>query len=186
VKDEDIHSLFADAFLPVREVELLESRSGGHYLVATFDRFEHAEGAVAALAGKRTPFTRGPLGVHPYEEDGAKGGAGAAPAGRGPAPAAGGGSGTITVVKKTSAEHPSNAGARVSVFNLPWDLTEPELQQIFAGAGRINSVHLERRADGKSAGRGTIVFARADGAARAVSEFHDALVNDRAIRVELA
>jgi hypothetical protein len=177
VSDSEISSLFTEDFIRVKEVELFGS-SGRQYLVASFERYEEAEAAVNALGGKRVPFASRPLVARPYEERDAAAAADAKVSG---------GAGDITVVKRTSAEHPANrADTKVNVFNLPYDLAEGEMRQVFQSVGRVTFVYLEKRADGKSLGKGHVVFADGRSADKAVAELHGALVNGREIRVERA
>lgn len=95
------------------------------------------------------------------------------------APAAG----AITVVKRTSAEHPANAPkqlAGIKVSGLPGDLKDEELQQIFASVGRI----LSSKALGRSH-VGFVVFDRPASVTKAIKEFDGALINGREITVEV-
>jgi RNA recognition motif-containing protein len=78
--------------------------------------------------------------------------------------------GEITVVK-TSAQH------AVSVRNLPRDITSAELKGIFQSCGATGA------SVAKKGGSGRVEFKSAGQAARAATDFNNALVNGQAISV---
>ena len=75
-------------------------------------------------------------------------------------------------------------GRTVFVGNLPFTTTWQDLKDAFASAGRISRADMLQGPDGKSKGAGTLQFETNAGAAKAVSDFHDALFDGRVITVK--
>jgi hypothetical protein len=153
---------------------------GHQYLVATFERFEEAESAFTKLGGKRVSFASRPLVVRPYEDRGE----GPAAAGAASSSSAAAGGGRVSLVKRTSAEHPANQGATtVKLSNIPWDVTEDDLRDSFSSAGKVLDARIARLGNGRSAGWATITYSSVQAAEKAIREFDGALLNGREITV---
>jgi len=76
---------------------------------------------------------------------------------------------------------------RLFVGNLAYQTGESDLQEYFAQAGAVTSVNLMLdKATGKSRGFAFIEFATAEGAQKAIDQFHNKDFQGRAITVNVA
>lgn len=161
--------------IAAKEVELLGAE-GRQYLVVTFDTVKEATKAINTINGKKVDFAARPLNARFFQDKQKN---------KNTTNDDDDNSGGIVVVKKSSSEHPANKGNRVRVSNLPWDLNEDEVEQIFSSVGKVTNCSLITTTSGKSTGVATITFVRPQMAEKAVEEFNGALVNKREINVTL-
>ena len=173
VSDDDIRSLFVEDNLAAKEVELL-GQEGRQYLVVTFDTVKEANKAIGIINGKRVNFSSKPLNCRYYQDKQNKNTNNNDDSDN---------DGGIVVVKKSSADHPANKGNRVRISNLPWDINEDELENIFNSVGKVINSSIIKTTSGKSTGVATVTFAQPRQAEKAVSEFDGALINNREINV---
>jgi RNA recognition motif-containing protein len=95
---------------------------------------------------------------------------------RAKASTANGSSGRAIQVTKASKQQGAK-GFRVSVTNLPYDITSAELRDIFASVGRVVACVVN------PPGHGTVTYANSQLAVAAVRDFDNAKVNHRPITV---
>lgn len=78
-------------------------------------------------------------------------------------------------------------GNRLYVGNLSYNTTDEGLSEFFSGAGTVQSAQIVRdRETGASKGFGFVEMGTDDEAAKAVSLFNGAMLDNRAIRVDEA
>ncbi len=76
---------------------------------------------------------------------------------------------------------------KLYVGNLPYEITESELQALFAAAGQVNTVNIVRdRATGQARGFAFVEMSDAEGAQRAISELDRHQVGGRSLTVNEA
>jgi RNA recognition motif-containing protein len=76
---------------------------------------------------------------------------------------------------------------KLYVGNLPYETTEAELQELFAGAGQVNTVSIVRdRATGQARGFAFVEMSDAEGARRAISELDRHQMGSRSLTVNEA
>jgi RNA recognition motif-containing protein len=76
---------------------------------------------------------------------------------------------------------------KIYVGNLPYDATEEELRQLFAGAGTVASASIVTdRETGRSKGFGFVEMATQAEAEKAVSMFNGHELHNRPLKVDLA
>ena len=76
---------------------------------------------------------------------------------------------------------------KLYVGNLPYEITESDLQALFAAAGQVNSVNIVRdRATGQARGFAFVEMSDAEGAQRAISELDRHQVGGRSLTVNEA
>jgi THO complex subunit 4 len=63
-------------------------------------------------------------------------------------------------------------GNKIAVENLNWEVSELNLQEMFAEVGAVQKVFIRYDRTGRSEGTAEITFATSDEAALAVAEFH--------------
>ena len=77
--------------------------------------------------------------------------------------------------------------AKLYVGNLPFNIGDAELQDLFAQAGTVKSAQVIRdRASGRSKGFGFVEMDSSDGAQSAISMFHGKDFGGRALTVNVA
>ena len=78
-------------------------------------------------------------------------------------------------------------GTKLFVGNLSFDVTENDLQDLFAQAGTVNSVNvMQDRATGKPRGFGFVEMSSEDDTKKAISMFHGKDFKGRALTVNEA
>lgn len=78
-------------------------------------------------------------------------------------------------------------GTKLFVGNLSFDVTENDLQDLFAQAGTVNSVNvMQDRATGKPRGFGFVEMSNEDDTKKAISMFHGKDFKGRALTVNEA
>jgi cold-inducible RNA-binding protein len=76
---------------------------------------------------------------------------------------------------------------KLYVGNLPYETTESELQQLFEGAGQVNTVSVVRdRATGRARGFAFVEMSDAEGARKAISELDQHKIGSRSLTVNEA
>ena len=76
---------------------------------------------------------------------------------------------------------------KLYVGNLPYETTESELQDLFAGAGQVNTVSIVRdRATGQARGFAFVEMSDAEGARKAISELDRHQMGSRSLTVNEA
>ncbi len=63
-------------------------------------------------------------------------------------------------------------GTKVQVANLPLDISDGDVRDLFSTAGEVLSSSIERDSAGRSTGRASVVFAQKQGAIDAVKQYH--------------
>ncbi|MEW5982853.1 MAG: RNA-binding protein [Acidobacteriota bacterium] len=78
-------------------------------------------------------------------------------------------------------------GRRLYVGNLPYKATDDELRELFSQAGAVASVQVMRdTATGRARGFGFVEMATEEGAQKAVADFHQFMLQGRALVVNEA
>jgi len=92
-----------------------------------------------------------------------------------------------SAASSTSAATAAALGNKINISNLPPDVKEAEVRELFAKTiGPLREVTLHFDAKGKSKGMGSVVFTRKGDAAKAVSMYHNRLIDgNRQMKVEL-
>ena len=76
---------------------------------------------------------------------------------------------------------------KLYVGNLPYETTESELQELFAGAGQVSTVNIVRdRATGQARGFAFVEMSDVEGARRAISELNQHQIGSRSLTVSEA
>jgi cold-inducible RNA-binding protein len=76
---------------------------------------------------------------------------------------------------------------KLYVGNLPYEITETELQELFAAAGQVSTVNIVRdRATGQPRGFGFVEMSDAEGARRAIAELDRHQLGGRSLTVNEA
>ena len=76
---------------------------------------------------------------------------------------------------------------KLYVGNLPYETTESELQELFAGAGQVNTVSIVRdRMTGQARGFAFVEMSDAEGAQRAIAELNQHQMGGRSLTVNEA
>jgi RNA recognition motif-containing protein len=76
---------------------------------------------------------------------------------------------------------------KLYVGNLPYETTESELQELFAGAGQVNTVSIVRdRMTGQARGFAFVEMSDAEGAQRAIAELNQHAMGGRSLTVNEA
>jgi RNA recognition motif-containing protein len=76
---------------------------------------------------------------------------------------------------------------KLYVGNLPYETTESQLQELFGGAGHVNTVSIVRdRVTGQARGFAFVEMSDADGARRAISELDQHKIGTRSLTVNEA
>lgn len=76
---------------------------------------------------------------------------------------------------------------KLYVGNLPYETTESELQELFAGAGQVNAVSIVRdRMTGQARGFAFVEMSDAEGAQRAIAELNQQQMGGRSLTVNEA
>jgi cold-inducible RNA-binding protein len=76
---------------------------------------------------------------------------------------------------------------RLYVGNLPYEITESDLQTLFEGTGQVNTVNIVRdRATGQARGFAFVEMSDVEGARRAVSELDKHQLGGRSLTVNEA
>lgn len=76
---------------------------------------------------------------------------------------------------------------KLYVGNLPYETTESELQELFAGAGQVSTVNIVRdRATGQARGFAFVEMSDVEGARRAISELNQHQLGGRSLTVNEA
>eukprot|EP00435_Cladocopium_sp_Y103_P001810 s3605_g1.t1 len=80
--------------------------------------------------------------------------------------------------------HVPASGGRIFFGNVPFDVYEAQLEQLFRSIGPISDLHLMRTADGKSRGMGHVTYQTPELAALAIQQLLDRDVGGRPILVK--
>lgn len=80
--------------------------------------------------------------------------------------------------------HVAASGGRIFFGNVPFDVHEAQLEQLFRSIGPITDLHLMRTADGKSRGMGHVTYQMPELAALAIQQLLDRDVGGRPILVK--
>lgn len=76
---------------------------------------------------------------------------------------------------------------KIYVGNLPYELTEGHIEELFSGVGRVTSVKLVRDGnDGSSKGFAFVEFSKAEEASEAISIYNNYEFSGRKLKVDLA
>ncbi len=76
---------------------------------------------------------------------------------------------------------------KIYVGNLPYELTEGHIEELFSGIGKVTDVKLAREAtDGSSKGFAFVEFSKPEEAAEAISKFNNYEFSGRKLKVDLA
>lgn len=76
---------------------------------------------------------------------------------------------------------------KLYVGNLPYETTESELQELFGGAGQVNTVNIVRdRMSGRPRGFAFVEMGDAEGARQAISELNQHVIGSRHLTVNEA
>jgi len=71
----------------------------------------------------------------------------------------------------------------VRCANLPYDVLEKDLRELFSSVGKVVACQVQYDASGRSTGKATVEVSARRAAERAVERFHDATIDGRAIKV---
>jgi nucleolin len=74
----------------------------------------------------------------------------------------------------------------VFVGNLPWDVTEEQVQELFSGAGEIAQIRFATGEDGTFRGFGHVQYKNGDDTTNAVNKLQGSMINGKALRVDYA
>jgi RNA recognition motif-containing protein len=77
----------------------------------------------------------------------------------------------------------SGSGRKIFVGNLNYSTTWQDLKEFFAPCGDIDRVEIASGPDGRSQGRGTILFFSSESARKAISTYHDLMFQGRKLIV---
>ncbi|CAO1635373.1 unnamed protein product [Sympodiomycopsis kandeliae] len=79
-----------------------------------------------------------------------------------------------------------NQGSKIIVSNLPLDVTEAQVKELFATTiGPLRKVTMSFRANGQSTGQVTVEFQRGEDAAKAYAQYNDRVIDEKkTLRVE--
>ncbi|WFD34823.1 RNA-binding RNA annealing protein [Malassezia cuniculi] len=107
------------------------------------------------------------------------------------------GSSTAAAVSKANRNQPpvvfpgrvpkGGPGSKIIVSNLPTDVTEPQVKELFATTiGPLRRVAMSYRANGQSTGVVTVEFQRAEDAGRAYTQYNNRLIDSkRPLKIEV-
>ena len=82
---------------------------------------------------------------------------------------------------------PSGPGSKIIVSNLPVDVTEAQVKELFSTTiGPLRRVMMSYRANGQSTGVVTVIFQRAEDANRAYTQYNNRLIDSkRPLKIEV-
>jgi hypothetical protein len=79
-----------------------------------------------------------------------------------------------------------NKGTKLLVSNLHFKVTDQDLKELFGAVGQVLKATVHYDASGRSKGTATVVFANEADAKTAINEYNGALLDEQAMKVELA
>jgi RNA recognition motif-containing protein len=77
----------------------------------------------------------------------------------------------------------ASTGRKVFVGNLSFQTTWRDLKEFFAPCGEVERADVAEGPDGRSLGRGTVLFASSESARRAIKDYHDLTFQGRKLIV---
>lgn len=107
--------------------------------------------------------------------------AAAAPAAKAPKARATGGKAPLQFPPKGPA-----VGSKIILSNLPADVTEAQVKELFTSLGPVRKVAMSYRQNGQSTGTCTVIFARAEDGQKAYQQYNNRLIDGkRPLKIEV-